>query len=144
MLFSVSTYADGIKNSLVVHMNDGSYFEIMLNESPKIIFENGVVSFDTKRFLVSEIRKYTFGEYGNSINDVFAQNGVKYDLDLDGNIIISPNNKKNFAVYTSNGQEIKVKSTSLSNGKILIGFSDLPAGVYIVKYGNESFKIMKK
>lgn len=142
MLFSVSTYADGIKNSLVVHMKDGSYFEIMLNESPKITFENGVVSFDTKRFLVSEVRKYTFGEYGNSINDVFAQNGVKYDLD--GNIIISPNNKKNFAVYTSNGQEIKVKSTSLSNGKILIGFSDLPAGVYIVKYGNESFKIMKK
>ena len=115
--------ADETAPGIVVWMNDGNKVEVMFSDMPEFTYSDGNVVLQTSRASLSwpleNVQKFTFGEVSTS--------GIK-PIGLDfasGNI----------AVYDLNGKLVKSNINSIS---------ELPRGVYIVKDGRVTTKVVRK
>ena len=150
LLLSVFTsWADDETQRLVVWQKSGQKVFFDLTEEPETTFEGGKLVIRTSRTTVSypltNVLRYTYE--GGTITDVgeakvhpgemrFLQNddtmafdGLPEGMRLD--------------VYTLDG--LKVKTVQAQNGqRTTISLADQPAGTYIVKAGDATFKFLKR
>ena len=110
---------------IVIWLNDGNKTEVLFDEMPVFSFDNGVMTLKGETTEMSwpleKLDKFTFGYLATGIRDVKT-------TDLD---ILSDQ----MAVYDLNGRLIRQNIKSLS---------ELPKGVYIIKNGRVTTKVVRK
>ena len=110
---------------IVIWLNDGNKTEVLFDEMPVFSFDNGLMTLKGETTEMSwpleKLDKFTFGYLATGIRDVKT-------TDLD---ILSDQ----MAVYDLNGRLIRQNIKSLS---------ELPKGVYIIKNGRVTTKVVRK
>ena len=127
-LFTLGTWAqdEAAKDPvIVIWLNDGNKTEVLFDEMPVFTFDNGVMTLKGEETELSwpleNVNKFTFGNVSTGIRDVKT-------TDLD---ILSDN----CVAYDLNGRVVKQNLKSLS---------ELPKGVYIIKNGRVTTKVVRK
>ena len=127
-LFAVSTWAQdeaASEPTIIIWLNDGNKAEVLFDEMPEFTFDNGVMTLKGEKTELSwpleNVNKFTFGNVSTGIRDVKT-------TDLD---ILSDN----CVAYDLNGRVVKQNLKSLS---------ELPKGVYIIKNGRVTTKVVRK
>ena len=125
LLSSTGAWADDAK--IIVWLNDGNKSEVLFADMPELTYADGYVSIQsnspstTLSWPIEDLQKLTFENTSTAIRDVKA---TGLDI-LSGNM----------SVYDLSGKMVKKQIKSLS---------ELPQGVYIVKDGSVTIKVVRK
>ena len=126
-LIGLSTWAADAK--IVVWLNDGSKTEVLFNQMPEFIYQDGNVSIQnsgtTLSWSLANLQKFTFEDIEQSKTTDIKDLKTTPKLDI----------AKGCAVYDLSGKLIKKQIKSLS---------ELPKGTYILKDGNVTTKVVKR
>lgn len=110
---------------IIIWLNDGNKAEVLFDEMPVFTFDNGVVTLNGEETELSwpleNLNKFTFKHVATGIRDVKTSS-----LDILSDKCV---------VYDLNGRVFKQNIKSLS---------ELPKGVYIVKDGQVTTKVVRK
>lgn len=128
LLAFMATVAWAGDAKIIVWLNDGNKTEILFNQMPEFLYADGNVSVQNGStqlsWPLSNLHKFTFEDVASTPTDI---KDVKTTEKLDI--------AKGCAVYDLNGRLIKKQIRSLS---------ELPKGVYIIKDGNVTTKVVRK
>ncbi len=125
LLSSTGAWAEDAK--IIVWLNDGNKSEVLFADMPELTYADGYVSIQsnspstTLSWPIEDLQKLTFENTSTAIRDVKA---TGLDI-LSGNM----------SVYDLSGKMVKKQIKSLS---------ELPQGVYIVKDGSVTIKVVRK
>jgi hypothetical protein len=125
VLSPIGVWADDAK--IIVWLNDGSKSEVLFADMPELTYADGYVSISsnspstTLSWPIENLQKLTFENTSTAIRDVRATG-----LDL---------LSEKFDAYDLSGKMVKKQIKSLS---------ELPRGVYIVKDGSVTIKVVRK
>lgn len=110
---------------IIILLNDGSNQQVLFDEMPEFTLDNGVMALKGETVEMSwpleNLNKFTFGYVSTGIRSVKAT----------GLDILSDQ----MSVYDLNGKMVKKQIHSLS---------ELPKGVYIIKNGRVTTKVVRK
>ena len=126
LLSSTGAWADN-DAKIIVWLNDGNKSEVLFADMPELTYADGYVSIQsnspstTLSWPIEDLQKLTFENTSTAIRDVKA---TGLDI-LSGNM----------SVYDLSGKMVKKQIKSLS---------ELPQGVYIVKDGSVTIKVVRK
>ncbi len=126
LLGSTGAWADN-DAKIIVWLNDGNKSEVLFADMPELTYADGYVSITsnspstTLSWPIENLQRLTFENVSTAIRDVKA---TGLDI-LSGNM----------SVYDLSGKMVKKQIKSLS---------ELPKGVYIVKDGSVSIKVVRK
>lgn len=123
----VNVWADDAK--IIVWQKDGNKTEILFNAKPEFVYADGNVTLQNGTTALSwplaNLEKFTFENIQESVQtDVKDMKSQRLDILSD-----------HCAVYDTNGHMLKKQIKSLS---------ELPTGVYIIKNGNVTTKVVRK
>jgi hypothetical protein len=125
VLSPIGVWADDAK--IIVWLNDGSKSEVLFADMPELTYADGYVSISsnspstTLSWPIENLQKLTFENTSTAIRDVKTAG-----LDL---------LSEKFDAYDLSGKMVKKQIKSLS---------ELPKGVYIVKDGDVTIKVVRK
>ena len=125
MLCSIGVRAEDAK--IIIWLNDGNKSEVLFADMPELTYADGYVSITsnspstTLSWPIENLQKLTFENTSTAIRDVKATG-----LDL---------LSEKFDAYDLSGKMVKKQIKSLS---------ELPRGVYIVKDGSVTIKVVRK
>ena len=125
-LLTVNLWADDAK--IIVWLNDGNKTEILFNQMPEFLYQDGNVSLQngstTMSWPLTNLHKFTFEALETIPTDVTdIKTAAKLDI------------SKGCAVYDLNGRLLREQINSLS---------ELPAGTYILKDGSVTTKVVRR
>lgn len=112
---------------IIVWLNDGNKTEVLFADMPEFTYADGNISLQsnspstTLSWPIENLQKLTFEQVSTGIRDI----------KVDGLDILSDN----LTVYDLNGRLVKKNVKSLT---------ELPKGVYIVKDGSVTIKVVRK
>lgn len=110
---------------IIVWLNDGNKSEVLFADMPEFVYQDGNVTLKSKStdlsWPIANLQKFTFENLETGIRDIKTTG-----LDLLSD---------HFDAYDLNGKLIRKGAKSLS---------ELPRGVYIVKDGNTTIKVVRK
>ena len=126
--FAVGTWAQDETASdpaIIIWLNDGNKAQVLFSEMPVVTYDNGVLMLKGEETELSwpleNVNKFTIGNAGTGIRNVKTA-----DLDLLSDKL---------TVYDLNGRLVQ---------KDLKSLSELPKGVYIIKDGSVTTKVVRK
>ena len=123
----LSVWADDAK--IIVWLNDGNKTEVLFSQMPEFTYQDGNVSIQgsstTLSWPLANLEKFTFENVGSSIPTDIEDVKTTSRLDI----------VKGCAVYDLSGKLIRKQIRSLS---------ELPKGVYIIKNGRVTTKVVRK
>ena len=126
-LFAVGVWADDAK--IIVWQKDGKTTEILFNQMPEFMYQDGNVSIQngstTLSWALANLKKFTFEDIEQSNTTDIKDPKTTPKLDI----------TKGCAVYDLSGKLVKQQIRSLS---------ELPKGTYILKDGSETIKVVKQ
>ena len=125
-LLTVNLWAGDAK--IIVWLNDGNKTEILFNQMPEFLYQDGNVSLQngstTMSWPLTNLHKFTFEALETIPTDVTdIKTAAKLDI------------SKGCAVYDLNGRLLREQINSLS---------ELPAGTYILKDGSVTTKVVRR
>lgn len=127
-LFAVGTWAQDATASepaIIIWLNDGNKAQVLFSEMPVVTYDNGVLMLKGEETELSwpleNVNKFTVDNVATSIRDIKTT-----DLDLLSDKL---------TVYDLNGRLVKQNIKSLS---------ELPKGVYVIKNGSVTTKVVRK
>ncbi|MEF9923642.1 MAG: T9SS type A sorting domain-containing protein [Muribaculaceae bacterium] len=134
-----------VNETLSVHLKDGTSTQFLLNEEPKITFGTTTVKVQsshlTMEFEKANVLKFTYGG-SSSVDEIktestpFIQQGNKLlFLNLANDCVVT--------IYNVNGAIVQ-SPVVVSDNQFEISVADLSAGIYIVKVGSQSYKIITR
>ncbi|MBQ4386895.1 MAG: T9SS type A sorting domain-containing protein [Prevotella sp.] len=127
MLGSAGAWAQDEALGIVVWMNDDSKTEVLFSDMPEFTYAGGYVTLQSNNpstslsWPIENLKKLTFEQVSTGIRGI----------EVDGLDILSDN----LTVYDLNGRLVKKNVKSLS---------ELPKGVYLVKDGSVTIKVVRK
>lgn len=127
VLCSIGVRAEDKAMGIVVWMNDGAPVKVLFSDMPEFTYADGYVSLQTNNpsttlsWPIENLQKFTFEEIPTGIKDI---QGTGLDILSD-----------QMTVYDLSGKLVKKQVKSLS---------ELPKGVYIVKDGRVTTKVVRK
>lgn len=165
-LVAQASFAEG-GVTLFLQLKDGTQEKYSLLEKPVVTFDSENVLIKTRNaevavpFSFAQVEKFFFDvveepiitpdpqpePQPDAIGDLEDEQGHKTVLDFayDGRTArirgLAPD--ANVAVYALGGQRVQ-PSTTITSNSITIAMGELPAGIYIIRAGNRSFKIIRK
>lgn len=117
------------QNTLNVHQNDGAVVSYGFSEKPVVTYTETGIHLATTELEIdypfANLDKFTFSEVANSI-DVVTTDGTNDDV----------------LIYNTIG--VLLKTINQSEGTASFSTHDLPQGIYIIKNGKTTYKIVKK
>lgn len=126
MFLSVGGYA---QNTLNIHQKDGTRFSYGFSEKPKVTYEGNTLKLVTKsvsiEFPLTKLDKLSFEDELTKI-DLLHFDGKESDI----------------LIYNQNG--VLLKRIHNNSGVSETYISEFPNGIYIIKKGKTTFKILKK
>lgn len=146
-VFSLTGYAENKAEALVIELVSGETATFILKEQPKLTFSGGELIIKSGEcetsYKVSDLQRYTF-KFAESSGITQSADKSQTITQTAGHIRLdglSPDTQiKTFSV---NGILVATDAAD-SNGSATISVSNLPKGVYIIKYGDKSTKIKKQ
>lgn len=128
--------------SVVFTLSDGTlvYYLLGGETNPVMKFVDGKVVVNADTYEFSEVKNF----YISATDDPTSVEEVKaLPSKFDGKTLVVPAENANVAVFDASGKKVKA-SISVANGSTLVDLSSLPKGVYIIKVGGSSIKVMCK
>ena len=126
--FAVGTWAQdetASEPAIIIWLNDGNKAQVLFSEMPVVTYDNGVLMLKGEETELSwpleNVNKFTIGNVGTGIRNVKTA-----DLDLLSDKL---------TVYDLDGRLVQ---------KDLKSLSELPKGVYIIKDGSVTTKVVRK
>ena len=142
----VASADDETQRLVVWHKNgEKTYFE--LNEMPETTFEGGLLVIRSSKTTVSyqmeNILRYTYEGVSTSITDLQpSERAVIIAKDGDGVTFRNLPGSSAVSVYSTNGVLLEQR-TAIEGQPLTVSVAQRPAGVYVVKAGKETIKLMK-
>lgn len=116
--------------SLLITLSDGTevYYQLGGEKNPVMTFEDGNVVVNTDKYTFKQIKKFVISAQDDP-------SGLKETFFVKGSQTIE--------IYSLDGKKLEVVNNK-ADGFTAVSTSDLPKGVYVVKVGNQSMKVIKK
>lgn len=128
--------------SVVFTLSDGTlvYYLLGGETNPVMKFVDGKVVVNADTYEFSEVKNF----YISATDDpTFVEEIKALPSKFDGKTLVVPTENANVAVFDASSKKVKA-SISVANGSTLVDLSSLPKGVYIIKVGKSSIKVMCK
>ena len=114
-----------------VNLTNNNHNDFMLSSKPKVLYSESKVTFvcndDTFEYNVKDIQNVKLEDSATGVEQIVMNSNVPCTT----------------TVYDVNGRKVMVVSEEKTcNSKIML--SSLPKGIYIVKHGETTYKIVKK
>ena len=130
---------------LVIWQKDGSKVSYNLDERPKTTFttEDLVITTATTtiNYPLAKIQRYTYEGGSLSVRDIKAD-GISISHEGD-NIIVKGLTMGTVTVYSVDGKQLIAKRSDGSDS-LTLSLAKLPAGVYIIKADEITYKFLKR
>ena len=147
LMLAMTTWAQNVAPRLVVWQKSGekTYFE--LNEMPETTFEDGLLVIRSSKasasFQLENILRYTYEGVSPSAIDLLpSERAVIIAKDGDGVTFRNLPDGTSVSVYSANGMLVEQRTVTAGQ-PLTISIAHHPAGVYVVKAGKETIKLMK-
>lgn len=131
---------------LVVWQKDGSKVSYDLDEVPMTTFTTTDLVITTKtatiNYPLSTIHRYTYEGLLSSVTNATAD-GISISHDGNNIIIKGLSSGKTAAVHSMDGIRLQANRSNGSD-RLVLSLSQLPAGVYIIKADNITYKFTKR
>lgn len=134
---------------LVVWLNDGTKVYHDLADEPVTTFENGALYINSAKVSISypieRVLRYTYEGVMTSISSPTVRSGEIHfsqgedEMKFDG----IPAGTR-LEVYSSDGRLLSVQYAPESGHTAVVSLKSFPAGTYILKAGDASYKFLKK
>ena len=130
---------------LQILQSDGQVVNIDLKDEPKTTYENGNLIITTTKTTITypleKVKRYTYV----SALGISSPNVVGVSFSQDGETLtfkgLKPTTK--IMLYSTSGQVLRTIKPNNSD-KIAVSISQYPAGVYLVKVNDVTYKITKR
>jgi hypothetical protein len=146
LMWSGVSRAQSVYPCVVIEMTNAERMEILLNEMPRIVYDDDVVTLTTNKTTLclspNEILKVYIAKPTLDIRDTKVADGT---IVFQNNLI----NLLGFAVnedvtlFTTAGHMLWHKRIDAS-GHLVVSLSQLPVGIYILKTSHQTIKFTKK
>ena len=146
-VWSIGTIAQDNTQRLVVWQKSGEKVYIDLAELPETTFEDGLLvirgSKTSVQFQLSNILRYTYEGVGST--GIEQLNGHTISIAKEGDSVTLRNlsDGSTVSIYSANGILLEER-TAHSGQPLTLSVGQRPAGVYIVKAGKETIKLLKR
>ena len=132
LVFSIHGWSESVQ--LVVHSKSGSEVRYALSEKPVVTFRGDELILTTENTTVeyplADLQKFTFEETVDALGKVYM-NQAKGDATV--------------RIYNVSGTLVRTIMPPENEGSdITFSTQDLPAGIFIIKQGTQTYKIRKK
>ena len=133
--------------ALKVWKKDKSTVTLALSEQPVTTFSNGMLIIKTTsttiEYPLADVLRYTYEGFNTGIDSYESGNNVVVRQEGDKLSLINVKAGEEVYLYGASGHLLQIQK---SNGTepVVISLSARPQGVYIVKSGKETIKLMKK
>ena len=147
LAWSIGTIAQDATQRLVVWQKSGEKVYIDLAELPETTFEDGLLvirgSKTSVQFQLSTILRYTYEGISNTgIEQLPDGRSISIAKDGDSVTLRNLSEGSTVSIYSANGTLIE-KQTAQSGQPLILSVNNRPSGVYIVKAGKETIKLLK-
>ena len=145
---ATATWAQGVTKRLVLWQKSGEKVYFDLNDMPETTFENGMLVIKTNnasvQYHLENILRYTFEGTGNTgINLQPSERSISISQTGDEVTMRNLSEGTTVTVYAANGTLLEQRTVS-GRSPFTLSVAQRPAGVYIVKAGSETIKLMKR
>ncbi|MBO5824392.1 MAG: T9SS type A sorting domain-containing protein [Prevotella sp.] len=122
-------------NTLVYYMLGGA-------KNPMMRFVDSKVCVESDEYTFSNIKNFYISETDDpsGIEHLLKEQQITYKA---GTLIVHTDNPESISVYTVNGMKISVPVEQAGN-VVAVSMTQLPNGVYVVRVGESSFKVLKQ
>lgn len=131
---------------LVIWQKDGTKVSYDLDERPKTTFTSEDLVITTATATISyplaKIQRYTYEGGGLSVQEVKVD-GIIISHEGDIVIVKGLTNGKSVTVYSIDGKQLKAKRSDGSDS-LTLSLANLPAGVYMIKADEITYKFLKR
>lgn len=141
------TWAQTVEQQLVVWQKNGDKVCYDLAELPETSFENGLLiittSKTTEKYQLANILRYTYEGVNTAVD--LLPNVRSVSVNKEGDVITFRNLKAGTTVSICAANGTLVEQQTASKGQPLtLSISQRPAGVYLVKAGSQTIKLLKQ
>lgn len=146
MLLAMFTNQTANAQRLVIWQKDGSKVNYNLDEQPKTTFTKDDLVITTATATISyplaKIQRYTYEGGTLSVRDI-KEDGVSISHSGDHIVVKGLTSGKTVIVYRVDGTQLLTQRSD-SSDRMTISLSSLPAGVYIIKADEITYKFLKR
>lgn len=132
-------------HNFVVWLTNGQRIYYAIDQHPKVVAENNMLVLQTSservEYSLADVHKYTLEPKSTGIDAVESKPMISQSA---GSITLCGlTANADLAVYDINGRTIRAMKAD-TNGTAVISTTGFASGVYIIRIGNTSIKILKK
>jgi len=146
LLFSLFFSETVCAQRLVIWQKDGIKVSYNLDERPKTTFTTEDLVITTASATISyplaKIQRYTYEGGALSVQDIKAD-GISISHEGDNVIVNGLANGKSVTVYSIDGKQLRAKRSDGSDS-LTLSLANLPAGVYMIKADEITYKFLKR
>ena len=127
--------------SIVVVLADGTEIYYLVDNSPVMKWNDGVITVSTDNYELEGISRFYVSETDDptAIETLMDRQGIEYTA----NSIVVLAQDKPVSLFTVDGKAIELRQ-STSGAYVSVDTSTLEKGVYIVRIGNQTIKFQKR
>lgn len=141
LLFSIGI---SFGKSLVLTLANNTlvYYVLGGDRNPMMRFADGKVCVESDEYTFSNIKNFYISETDDpsGIEHLLKEQQITYKA---GTLIVHTDSPESISVYTVNGMKISVP-VEQSGDVVAVSMTQLPNGVYVVRVGESSFKVLKQ
>lgn len=146
LCITLTGYAQEAANTLVVQLLSGETNTFLLDEQPKLTFDDTDLVITTSkyetRYALTEVGRYSFQYDPTNVNE--QEYTSRQTIRQKGNIVIVKGLKANHTVDVFTPVGIKVATLQPNEqGSVTLSLDGFTEGIYVVKYGERTTKIRK-
>ncbi len=137
------------QQQLVVWLRSGEKIVYYLNKMPQTRFQGSNLLITTNvgntvTYPLSQVLRYTYEGIVDSVDGTSDRQNVRFSPD--GSAVTFENLPDDVPVelYSTNGQLLERRTQNASDGKVTVSIRDKSRGVYIVKAGRQTIKLIKR
>lgn len=141
LLFSIGI---SFGKSLVLTLANNTLVYYMLggDKNPMMRFADGKVCVNSDEYAFSNIKNFYISETDDpsGIEHLLKEQQITYKA---GTLIVNTDSPESIGVYNANGMKVSVP-VEQSGDVVAVSLHQLPKGVYVVRVGESSFKVLKQ
>ncbi len=148
LMFAAVTWAQDVTQRLVVWQKSGEKVYFDLTEEPETTFEDGKLVIKTTRttvyYQLANVLRYTYEGTMDAIDGPKLKPGeVRFLQGTDQMAFDGLPDGTTLEVYSLDGKKLFTKQ-ALGGQRTVLSLASHPAGTYIVKVGDTTYKFMKR
>jgi hypothetical protein len=141
LLFSIGI---SFGKSLVLTLANNTlvYYVLGGDKNPMMRFTDGKVCVNSDEYAFSNIKNFYISETDDTsgIEHLLKEQQITYKA---GTLIVNTDSPESIGVYNANGMKVSVP-VEQSGDVVAVSLNQLPKGVYLVRVGESSFKVLKQ